>query len=121
MIRTNSWWDTVDTIAPNLVGHLVKTHHELTKLMDQWIEDPYLWIRRAALLHQLRWKEMTDEETLFRYCQKTMHEKDFFIRKAIGWVLREYSKTNPRSVKKFIAKYQSNLSPLSIREGSKYL
>ncbi|HEX4839435.1 MAG TPA: DNA alkylation repair protein [Rhabdochlamydiaceae bacterium] len=121
MIRTNSWWDTVDTLAPNLVGHLVKTHPELAKLMDQWIEDPYLWIRRAALLHQLRWKEMTDEEILFKYCQKTMHEKEFFIRKAIGWVLREYSKTNPRSVKKFIAKHQSSLSPLSIREGSKYI
>jgi 3-methyladenine DNA glycosylase AlkD len=121
MIRNKSWWDTVDTIAPNLVGHLVKTHPELTKVMDRWIEDPYLWIRRAALLYQLRWKEATDEERLFGYCQKTLHEKDFFIRKAIGWVLREYSKTNPKSVKKFISEHQSHLSNLSIREGSKYL
>ncbi len=121
MIRSKSWWDTVDTIAPNLVGHLVKTHPELTKVMDRWIEDPYLWIRRAALLHQLRWKEDTDEEKLFSYCQKTLHEKDFFIRKAIGWVLREYSKTNPKSVKKFISLHQPRLSNLSIREGSKYL
>jgi 3-methyladenine DNA glycosylase AlkD len=121
MIRNKSWWDTVDTIAPNLVGHLVKLHPELTKLMDQWIEDPYLWIRRAALLHQLRWKAETDEEKLFSYCKKTLHERDFFIRKAIGWVLREYSKTNPKAVKKFISLHQTQLSTLSIREGSKYL
>jgi 3-methyladenine DNA glycosylase AlkD len=121
MIRSKSWWDTVDTIAPNLVGHLVKTHPELSRVMDQWIEDPYLWIRRAALLHQLRWKEDTDEEKLFGYCQKTLHEKDFFIRKAIGWVLRECSKTNPKAVKKFITLHQTRLSNLSIREASKYL
>jgi 3-methyladenine DNA glycosylase AlkD len=121
MIRTKSWWDTVDTIAPHLIGHLVKTHPELIKVMDLWIDDPYLWIRRAALLFQLRWKKETDEKRLFSYCQKTMHEKDFFIRKAIGWVLREYSKTHPASVKSFISCHRSNLSPLSIREGSKYL
>jgi 3-methyladenine DNA glycosylase AlkD len=121
MIRSKSWWDTVDTIAPNLVGHLVKTHPELTHVMDRWIEDPYLWIRRAALLYQLRWKQGTDEEKLFSYCQKTLHEKDFFIRKAIGWVLREYSKTNPKAVEKFISLHRSRLSNLSIREGSKYL
>lgn len=121
MIRAKSWWDTVDTIAPNLVGHLVKTHPHLTDAMDRWIEDPYLWIRRAALLFQLRWKQDTDEERLFAYCQKTLHEKDFFIRKAIGWVLREYSKTNPSAVKKFLSFHQSRLSNLSLREASRYL
>lgn len=121
MIRTKSWWDTVDTIAPNLVGHLVKMHPELLPLMDQWIEDPYLWIRRSALLFQLRWKKETDEDRLFHYCQKTLHEKDFFIRKAIGWVLREYSKTRPASVSRFISRHRSKLSPLSVREASKYL
>ncbi len=121
MIRSQSWWDTVDTISPNLVGHLVKTHPHLISIMDRWIEDPYLWIRRAALLFQLRWKENTHEEILFSYCQKTFHEKDFFIRKAIGWSLREYSKTNPAAVKKFISLHRSSLSKLSIREASKYL
>jgi 3-methyladenine DNA glycosylase AlkD len=121
MIRTKSWWDTVDTIAPNLIGHLVKMHPELLPLMDQWIEDPYLWIRRSALLFQLRWKKETDEKRLFHYCQKTLHEKDFFIRKAIGWVLREYSKTSPASVSRFLSRHRSKLSPLSVREASKYL
>lgn len=121
MIRTQSWWDTVDTIAPHLVGHLVKAHPELLQVMDLWIHDPYLWIRRAALLFQLRWKKETDEKRLFSYCQKRMHEKDFFIRKAIGWALREYSKTSPASVKNFISRHQLHLSPLSLREASKYL
>lgn len=121
MIRNKSWWDTVDTIAPNLVGHLVKTYPELSSVMDRWIEDPYLWIRRAALLHQLRWKKETDEEKLFAYCEKTSHEKDFFIRKAIGWVLREYSKTNPEAVEKFLSRHRLRLSPLSIREAGLYL
>jgi 3-methyladenine DNA glycosylase AlkD len=121
MIRANSWWDTVDMIAPNLVGHLVKTHPDLTKIMDRWIDDPYLWIRRAALLYQLRWKQETDEDRLFGYCEKTLHEKDFFIRKAIGWVLREYSKTKPAAVKKFISAHRSRLSALSVREASKYV
>ena len=121
LIRNKSWWDTVDTIAPNLVGHLVKTYPALSKIMDRWIEDPYLWIRRAALLHQLRWKDETDKEKLFSYCEKNLHEKDFFIRKAIGWALREYSKTDPKAVEKFIKLHESRLSNLSIREGSKYL
>ncbi|MBS0648822.1 MAG: DNA alkylation repair protein [Verrucomicrobia bacterium] len=121
LIRTKSWWDTVDTIAPNLVGPLVKIHPKLLPLMDQWIEDPYLWIRRSALLFQLRWKKETDEERLFYYCQKTLHEKDFFIRKAIGWSLREYSKTKPASVRCFITHHRSRLSNLSLREACKYL
>ncbi len=80
--------DTVDDSAANLVGILVLNHAELASTMDQWIYDENLWIRRSALLFQLRWKHQTDEQRLFSYCVKTMHEKDFFIRKAIGWVLR---------------------------------
>ena len=121
MIRNQSWWDTVDTIAPNLIGYLVKTYPELTPVMDRWIEDSYLWIRRAALLHQLRWKQETDEKKLFTFCAKICHEKEFFIQKAIGWVLREYSKTNPKAVGKFISQHRGRLSSLSMREGSRCL
>lgn len=120
MIRTKSWWDTVDDIAANLVGDLIFKYPELIMIMDRWIDDSNLWIRRSALLFQLRWKKDTDKTQLFRYCTKTMHEKDFFIRKAIGWVLREYSKTNPQAVKQFIDTHRHSLSTLSIREGSKY-
>jgi 3-methyladenine DNA glycosylase AlkD len=121
MIRTKSWWDTVDNIAARLVGTLVFNYPELIANIDQWICDENLWIRRSALLFQLRWKEQTDEQRLFSFCIKTMHEKDFFIRKAIGWVLREYSKTNPLSIRAFVDTHRNDLSTLSIREGSKYI
>ncbi len=121
MIRTKSWWDTVDDIAANMVGILIFKHPELTAQMDAWISDEHMWIRRSALLFQLRWKAQTNKERLFSYCTKTMHEKEFFIRKAIGWVLREYSKTNQDAVRDFIASNRAHLSGLSIREGSKYI
>jgi 3-methyladenine DNA glycosylase AlkD len=120
MIRNKSWWDTVDEIAPHLVGSLVCKNPRHLSLMDKWIQDPHMWIRRSALLFQLRFKRDTNEKKLFDYCEEVMHEKEFFIRKAIGWALREYSKTNPASVKTFIKLNHSLLSPLSIREGSKY-
>lgn len=121
MIRHKSWWDTVDNIAVHLVGSLVHKNLGLLPIMDQWIQDENLWIRRSAIIFQLRWKEKTDEKRLFDYCILMMHEKDFFIRKAIGWVLREYSKTKPLSVAHFIGTYHTELSTLSIKEGSKYL
>lgn len=121
MIRTKSWWDTVDDIAANLVGPLVSDHPELIKVMDRWIQDENLWIRRTALIFQLKWKEETDTERLFNYCSQLMHERDFFIRKAIGWALRQYSKTDPHAVKQFIQSNHLKLSPLSIKEGSKYV
>ncbi len=121
MIRTHSWWDSVDAIAANMVGALVKKYPELVTKMDVWVTDHNLWIRRTALLFQLRWKKETDEQRLYKYCKALLHEKDFFIRKAIGWTLREYSKTHPTSVKAFIEEHKQLMSPLSIREGSKYL
>lgn len=121
MIRNKSWWDTVDDIAAHLVGSLIFTNPHLSKVMDEWIEDENLWVRRSAILHQLTWKEKTSEERLFKYCQMRMHETDFFIRKAIGWVLRQYSKTNPASVKRFVSQNHHKLSGLSIREASKYI
>jgi 3-methyladenine DNA glycosylase AlkD len=119
MIRCHSWWDTVDLIASKLVGTLLSSHPILIPEMDKWIKDDYLWIRRSALLHQLNWKQKTDTKRLFGYCSMLQHEQDFFIRKAIGWVLRQYSKTNPQAVQQFVR--QTQLSPLSIREASKYL
>lgn len=121
MIRNKSWWDTVDEIASNLVGSLVIKYPELLKMLDQWIEDPDLWIRRSALIFQLKWKEKTDEKRLFNYCEQTMHEKEFFMRKAIGWALRQHSKIDPKTVAAFIHNNHTHLSPLSIREATKYL
>lgn len=101
MLRTNSWWDTVDTIAPHLVGSLAMKFPDLKATIQGWIKDENMWVRRAALLYQLRYKQNTDYAVLFSLCQKTMHEKEFFIRKAIGWSLREYSKIDPIKVRAF--------------------
>lgn len=121
MIRTNPWWDTVDDIASNLIGNLIKKHPALLNQMDAWIQDEHLWIRRTALIFQLKWKKETDFKRLFDYCEKKMDEKEFFIQKAIGWALREYSKTDKRSVQEFLKKHRSALSPLSFAEASKHL
>lgn len=120
MIRKKSWWDTVDMLS-GLVGNLLLKHEDLISQMDKWILDENLWIRRSALIFQLKWKDRTDQTRLFKYCSLTMHESDFFIRKAIGWALRQYSKTNPSDVKKFIYENQKTLSPLSTKEAGKFL
>jgi 3-methyladenine DNA glycosylase AlkD len=121
LIRTKSWWDTVDDLSGDILGSLLRKEPTLKKTMEQWIDDPDMWIRRSALLFQLKYKADTDEETLFRFCQKRMGEKEFFIRKAIGWVLREYAKTEPSRVAKFLQRHRSSLSGLSYREASKHL
>lgn len=77
-----------------------------------------LWLQRSAILFQLKYKEKTNETLLYRYIRQNTDSKEFFIQKAVGWALREYSKTNPESVKHFIE--ENRLPKLSIREGSKY-
>ncbi len=118
-ITTASWWDTVDNLAANCIGPLCTQFPALKEVMNSWILSENVWFRRTALLFQLRYKIKTDAELLFTYCIKTMHEKDFFIRKAIGWTLREFSKTDPKAVHAFVTTHQDTLSPLSIREALK--
>ena len=119
LIITKSWWDSVDSIAP-LVGELVRKYPEIIEEnIDGWAVDDNIWLRRTAILFQLKYKQQTNENLLFDYISKNADSNEFFIQKAIGWALREYSKTNPASVKAFIE--GNKLAPLSIREGSKYL
>jgi 3-methyladenine DNA glycosylase AlkD len=119
LITTKSWWDSVDSIAP-LVGELAKRYPELVEeRINQWSVDENFWLRRASILFQLKYKNQTNEALLYDYIVKNADSKEFFIQKAIGWALREYSKTDPVSVKAFIEVNQ--LAPLSVREGSKYL
>ncbi len=117
LITTRSWWDTVDGLAAQVVGPLVPSYPQLAGEMDRWVEDTNLWLRRSALLHQLKYKSRTDEDRLFRYCERRSGDADYFIRKAIGWALREYSKTDPAAVEAFIARNETKLSGLSRREG----
>jgi 3-methyladenine DNA glycosylase AlkD len=117
LVTTKSWWDTVDGIAASVVGPLVMANPSLANEMDRWIEDENLWVARTALLHQLRYKRQTDANRLFRYCEFRAGDREFFIRKAIGWALREYSKTDPEAVQGFIEGHGEDLSGLSKREG----
>lgn len=122
LITTKSWWDTVDAIASKMVGRLVKQHRDTGKaVMEEWIDHDNMWLRRTALLHQLSYKEETDEEMLFRFCTKRAHEEEFFIRKAIGWALRQHAWKSSASVKKYLLKHKKELSALSFKEAAKHL
>lgn len=119
-ILRKSWWDTVDGLD-GVVGRLVQRHPELKEKMIAWSLEESIWLRRVAIDHQLLFKEKTDPELLKIIIVNNLHDQEFFINKAIGWSLRDYSKTNPEWVAGFISKYREGLAPLSIREGSKYL
>ncbi len=122
MITEGAWWDLVDSVAPRCIGHLLKTDRDrMGPELDRWIEDEDMWIRRSALIAHLKLKDDTDEAQLFDHCRRTMHETEFFIRKAIGWGLRQYARTNPEGVKAFALEHRNEMSGLSFREATKHL
>lgn len=113
-IITQSWWDTVDWLA-KLAGMHFQHYPELQiEYVMKWIQSDNMWLQRSAILHQLTYKDKTNEKLLFDLIRQKADSKEFFIRKACGWALRQYSKTNPAVVKKFVAKQQ--LSPLTVKE-----
>jgi len=120
-ITTASWWDTVDSLAAWTVGPLVAANPELVKVMDTWIEDENMWLARTAIIHQLGYKENTDAGRLFRYAELQAGHKDFFVRKAIGWALRQYARVDPDAVRSFVDEHEDELSGLSKREARKHL
>lgn len=120
LLTTKSWWDTVDSIATQFVGGIANSYPGvIPESIEEWAHSENMWLARTSILFQLKYKERTDEELLYRYILLNAKSKEFFIQKAIGWSLREYSKTNPTSVKKFINNH--HLAKLSVREGSKYI
>ncbi|WP_256757073.1 DNA alkylation repair protein [Cohnella sp. WQ 127256] len=120
LVTAKSWWDTVDYLASHTMGDHLKRFPELIpSYTERWILSDNLWLRRTALLYQLRYKQHTDVERLFDYIVRCKDENEFFIRKAIGWVLREYSKTDESAVRRFVA--DTKLSPLSMKEALKYV
>ncbi len=122
MIREGAWWDLVNEIAVHLVGRVLADHPGDTwPVIDRFIADPHLWIRRTAIICQLQQRERTDEARLFRYCLACASERDFFIRKAIGWALRQYARTRPDRVRAFLADHPDTFAPLTIREATKHL
>lgn len=119
-ICATPWWDTVDSLAIHTVGTLV-ANHDLGAVMDEWIESPDIWLARSAILHQLMYKDETDSERLFSYCRSQAENTEFFIRKAIGWALRQYARTDPEAVQAFVMAHDDVLSGLSKREALKHL
>lgn len=118
LICTQSWWDSVDTLASKVVGDLARREPALLAQLDQWQTSPQLWLRRTAIIYQLGWKADTDVARLFQACRVNRADTDFFIRKAIGWALRQYARTAPQAVIEFVA--HTELSPLSQREALKH-
>lgn len=118
--RSKQWWDTIDSLIKP-IGYLGLQDKHIDKLMLQWSTDPDFWIRRIAIEHQLLRKDKMNTKLLNQILVNNLDSNEFFINKAIGWALRDYSKTNPEWVKTFIAKNSANMAVLSIKEGSKYL
>lgn len=120
LAQTKSWWDTIDFLD-RLVGSIIARFPETKEIILAWSRDEDIWLRRLAIDHQLLRKEETDIELLENILVNNLGQTEFFINKAIGWALRDYSKTNPDWVRDFIERYQAEMVALSIREGSKYL
>ncbi len=121
LITTKSWWDTVDSLAAHTVGPLIAAHPDLAAVMDDWIGDDDIWLARTAIIHQLGYKERTDADRLFRYADRRAGDTEFFIRKAIGWALRQYGRVDPDAVRSYVASRDERLSGLTKREALKRL
>ena len=119
-VRTKQWWDTIDALDM-VIGKIGLNDSRVEDLMLQWSTDPDFWVRRVAIDHQLCRKDDTDKELLEKIIVNNFGSEEFFINKAIGWSLRDYSKTNPEWVRKFIERHRDKMARLSIREASKYL
>lgn len=120
LVREKSWWDTVDGIAAGVAGTYFKRFPEkIVERTQAWTDSEDFWLRRTALLFQLKYKENTDFDLLKKYILINAESKEFFIRKAIGWALREYSKTNLRAVKEFVS--EAPISDFSKKEALKWL
>ncbi|MDH3308184.1 MAG: DNA alkylation repair protein [Acidimicrobiia bacterium] len=122
LIVSGAWWDFVDPVAAHLVGVVLRTRREvLTPTIVAWGSHDDLWLRRTALICQLGHKADTDVALLFDLCRSLAPEKEFFIRKAIGWALRDYARTDPDAVRRFLVDNHDRLSGLSYREAAKHL
>lgn len=120
LIITKSWWDTADSLD-RIVGLLVQKYPALSKTMIDWSKNDNIWLRRVAIDFQLQYKEEVNADLLEEVICNNFASSEFFVNKAIGWSLRDYSKINPAWVANFIERHKNELSKLSIKEGSKYL
>lgn len=118
--KTKQWWDTIDFLD-KVIGNIGLKDKKVDELMLKWSKDEDFWLRRLAIDHQLGRKEKTNTDLLKQIIINNLGSNEFFINKAIGWSLRDYSKTNPKWVKDFIQKHKDQMNKLSIKEASKYI
>jgi 3-methyladenine DNA glycosylase AlkD len=119
-ITTHSWWDSVDAIASNYLGKYVRKFPiEGNDLIDEWRHSDNMWLRRSCLIYQLKYGNETDFPLLISLINQFKHEKEFFIQKAIGWSLRQYSKFQPEAVRDFL--HDSDIKGLARKEAEKYI
>jgi 3-methyladenine DNA glycosylase AlkD len=120
LLVTKSWWDTVDTISGGPLGvHFKRYPKAKKKYLAKWRKSDNFWLRRACILFQLGYKQETDFELMCNIIRENFGSKEFFINKAIGWALRQYTRVDPQAVRKFVA--ETPLNPLSAREALKWL
>ncbi len=121
IIVEGAWWDIVDDAARRVGDVLVRDPAATEPVLRQWIRSSDTWLRRATIICQLGRRERTDVVLLADAVEAAMPEREFFLRKAIGWALREYAKTDPDWVRGFVTDHETGLSPLSKREALKHL
>lgn len=120
LVIRKSWWDTIDTLD-KIIGNISYPSDFINYTMLEWSKDENIWLRRVAIDHQLLRKDKTNTKLLEDILKNNFNQKEFFINKAMGWALRDYSKTNAAWVRNFLDKYSENLSLLTIKEASKYI
>jgi len=120
MIRSGAWWDYVDSIASHRLGELLRLYPaEMRTVLRKWAKSDDMWKRRSAILAQLGFKADTDLKLLYDCIHPSIGDKEFFLRKAIGWALRQFAKTDAKEVSRYVAEHEAHLSPLSRREALK--
>lgn len=119
LVQSKSWWDTVDALVKTIGAVVLRAGIKGRRAMDAAVKHDNFWVRRIAMLHQLGLRDEVDTDRLFRYAERLAEEKEFFIRKAIGWALRDYAWHDWRAIEKFLKSAQGQLSGLTIREASK--
>jgi 3-methyladenine DNA glycosylase AlkD len=122
LIVSGAWWDLVDDVATHRVGDLLRAVPEpMRPIVLGWSRHDDHWLRRTSIICQVGSKGLTDQDLLFACIEPSLHERDFFLRKGIGWALREYSKTSPAAVRAYVAEHADRLSALSRREALRLL
>ena len=121
MIVTGAWWDHVDAVSHRVGAMLLSHRPALLPMIRDWSIDPDRWLRRTSIICQLGFKDRTDAALLKEVIAPNLADPDFFIRKAIGWALREYARTDPDWVRRFVSAHEGSLRALSRREAMKHL